>query len=34
MDLARKNKERVRAKERDEVDRVKWRILSRCGHLE
>ena len=34
VDLAREDIERVGAKERDEVDREKWRILSRCGHLE
>ena len=34
MDLAREEKERVGAKEGDEVDRVKWKILSRCGEAE
>ena len=34
MDLARKDMERVGAKEGDEVDRVKWKILSRCGDPE
>ena len=33
MDLAREDTERVRAREGDEVDRVKWRILSRCSDL-
>ena len=31
MDLVREDTERVGAREGDEVDRVKWRILSRCG---
>ena len=31
MDLARDNLERVGAKEGDEIDRVKWKILLRCG---
>ena len=31
MDLAREDIERIIARERDEVDRIKWRILSRCG---
>ena len=31
MDLAREDMERVGAKEGGEVDRVKWKILSRCG---
>ena len=31
MDLAREDIERVGAKEGDEVDRVKWKILLRCG---
>ena len=31
MDLAREDMERVGAKEGDEVDREKWKILSRCG---
>ena len=34
MDLAREDMERVRARKGDEVDRVKWRILSRCGDPE
>ena len=34
MDLVRKDMERVGAREGDEVDRVKWRILSRCGDPE
>ena len=34
MDLARKDMERVGARERDEIDRMKWRILSRCGDPE
>ena len=34
MDLAREYMERVGAWEGDEVDPVKWRILSRCGHSE
>ena len=34
MDLAREDMERVGAKEGEEVDRVKWRILSRCGDPE
>ena len=34
MDLAREDMERVREKEGDEVDRDKWRILSRCGDPE
>ena len=34
MDLAREDMERVGAREGDEVDRVKWKILSRCGDLE
>ena len=29
IDLVRKDMERVRAREGDKVDRVKWRILSR-----
>ena len=33
VDLAREDTERVGAKEGDEVDRVKWKILSRCGDL-
>ena len=31
MDLLRENLERVGAREGDEVDRMKWRILSHCG---
>ena len=31
MDLAREDMERVEAKEGDEVDRVKWRLLSRSS---
>ena len=31
MDLVREDMERVGAREGDEVDRVKWRLLSRCG---
>ena len=34
MHLVREDMERVRAREEDEVDRVKWRILSRCGDPE
>ena len=34
MDLAREDMERVKAREGDEIDRVKWRILSRCGDPE
>ena len=34
MDLAREDMERVGAREGDEVNRVKWRILSRCGDPE
>ena len=34
MDLLREDMERVGAREGDEVDRVKWRILWRCGDLE
>ena len=34
MDLVREDMERVGAREGDEVDRVKWRILSRCGDNE
>ena len=34
MDLARENMERVGAKEGDEVDWEKWKILSRCGNPE
>ena len=31
MDLARDNLERVGAKGGDKIDRVKWKILLRCG---
>ena len=31
MDLAREDLKSVGAKEEDKIDRVKWRILSRCG---
>ena len=31
MDLVREDMERVGAREGDEVDQVKWRLLSRCG---
>ena len=31
MDLVREDKQRVGARKGDEVDRVKWRLLSRCG---
>ena len=34
MDLAREDMERVGAKEGDEVDREKWKTLSRCGDPE
>ena len=34
MDLVKENMERVGAREGDEVDRVKWRLLSRCGDPE
>ena len=34
MDLAREDTKRVGAREGDKVDRVKRRILSRCGNLE
>ena len=34
MDLAREDMERVGAKEGDEVNREKWKILSRCGDAE
>ena len=34
MDLAMEDMERVGAKEGDEVDRDKWKILSCCGDLE
>ena len=32
MDLVREDMERVGAREEDEVDRVKWRLLLRCGN--
>ena len=34
MDLAREDMERIAAKEGDEVDREKWKILLRCGDPE
>ena len=34
MDLVREDMERVGAREGDEVDRVKWRLMSRCGDPE
>ena len=34
MDLAREDMERVGAMEGNEVDREKWKILSRCGDPE
>ena len=34
MDLVREDMERVGAREGDKVDRVKWRLLSRCGDSE
>ena len=34
MDLTREDIERVEAKEGDEVDRDKWKILSHCGNPE
>ena len=34
MNLGREDMERVGAKDGDEVDRDKWRILSRCGDFE
>ena len=34
MDLVREDMERVGAREGDEIDRMKWRILSRCGDPE
>ena len=34
MDLVREDMERVGAREGDEVDRAKWRLLSRCGDPE
>ena len=32
MDLVREEMERVGAREGDEVDQVKWRLLLRCGN--
>ena len=34
MDLVREDMEKVGAREGDEVDRVKWRLLSCCGDPE
>ena len=34
MDLAREDLKSVGAKEGDEIDRVKWRLLPRCGDPE
>ena len=34
MDLTRDDLESVGAQEGDEIDRVKWKILSRCGDPE
>ena len=34
MDLAREDTEGIGAKEEDEVDQEKWKILLRCGDLE
>ena len=34
MDLAREDLKRVGAKEGDEIDRVKWKILLRSGNPE
>ena len=34
MDLAREDMEKVGAKEGDEFDREKWKMLSRCGDPE
>ena len=34
MDLGREDLARIGAKKRDEVDRVNWKILSRCGDPE
>ena len=31
MDLAREDLERTEAKKGDEIDWVKWKILTRCG---
>ena len=34
MDFVRKDMERVGAREGDEIDRMKWKILLRCGDPE
>ena len=34
MDLAREDLERVGAKKGDKIDRLKWKMLSRCGDPE
>ena len=34
MDLVREYMERIGAREGGEIDRVKWRLLSRCGDPE
>ena len=34
MDLAREDMERIGAKKGDEIDRAKWKMLSRCGDPE
>ena len=34
MDLVREDMERVGTRQEDKVDRVKWRLLSRCGDPE
>ena len=34
IDLVREDMERVGAREGDEVDELKWRLLSRCGDPE
>ena len=34
MDLAREDLERVGGREGDKIDRVKWKIFSRCGDPE
>ena len=34
MDLLREDMEKVGARKGDEIDRIKWRILSRCGDPE
>ena len=34
MDLTREDLERIGAKEGDEINRFKWKILSRCGNPE